>query len=83
MLSREIRRIMKENEKYTKMLEEYDRTGHLPIEKIRRSFTLKRMSYDKLKKASKEMGKSMSDIIDDIIDKNLKTNTKTQRDNSF
>jgi hypothetical protein len=30
MLSQEIRRIMKENEKYAAMLEEYDRTGKLP-----------------------------------------------------
>jgi len=54
MLPREIRRIMKENEKYAKMLEEYDRTGHLPLEKIRRSFTIKRMSYNKLKEFSKK-----------------------------
>jgi hypothetical protein len=32
-LSEDILRIMKENEKYAKMLEEYDRTGVLPIAK--------------------------------------------------
>jgi len=73
MLSQEIRRIMKENEKYTKMLEEYDRTGKFPLEKIRRSFTLKRMTINKLKKMSKKTGKSMSDIIDGLVDGNLKT----------
>ena len=54
MLSQEIRKIMKENGKYTKMLEEYDKTGKLPLEKIRRSFTLKRMTINKLKLASKK-----------------------------
>ena len=32
-LSKDILRIMKENEKYTNMLEEYDRTGALPTAK--------------------------------------------------
>lgn len=68
MLSQDIKRIMKENEKYAKMLEEYDRTGEFPLEKIRRSFTLKRMTVNRLKDMSKRSGKSMSDIIDDIIE---------------
>lgn len=67
MLSREIKRIMKENEKYTDMLEEFDRTGHLPIEKVRRSFTINRASIKKLKKLSKETGRSMSDILDSLL----------------
>jgi hypothetical protein len=71
MLTREIRRMMKENEKYARMLEEYDRTGKLPIEKIRRSFTIKRMTTDKLKKVSKRTGESMSGIIDDLVEKKL------------
>ncbi len=71
MLSQEIRKIMKENEKYTKMLEEYDKTGKLPLEKIRRSFTLKRMTINKLKLASKKTGKSMSEIIDEMVNKNI------------
>ncbi len=69
MLSREIRRIMKENEKYANMLEEYDRTGRFPLEKIRRSFTLKRMTFDRLKKESNRTGKSMSDIIDSLVNR--------------
>ncbi len=72
MLSREIRRIMKENEKYAKILEEYDRTGKFPLEKIRRSFTLKRMTMNKLKEASRKTGNSMSDIIDELVDDKLK-----------
>jgi len=71
MRLQEIKRIMKENKKYADMLEEYDRTGHLPIEKIRRSFTLKRMSYNKLKQASSVQGKPMSQILDEIIEKGL------------
>lgn len=68
MLSQEIKRIMKENEKYAKILEEYDRTGKFPLEKIRRSFTLKRMTINKLKSLSKKTGRSMSDIIDSLIE---------------
>jgi hypothetical protein len=68
MSLQEIRRIMKENEKYANMLEEYDRTGKFPLEKIRRSFTLKRMSINKLKTLSKDSGKSMSEIIDALIE---------------
>ena len=72
MLSQEIRRIMKENEKYANMLEEYDRTGEFPLDKIRRSYTLKRMTVNKLKKVSQKTGKSMSAIIDNVVDKCLK-----------
>jgi hypothetical protein len=72
MLSQEIRRIMKENEKYTNMLEEYDRTGEFPLDKVRRSFTLRKMTMSKLKKVSKKTGKSMSAIIDSVVDKCLK-----------
>lgn len=68
MTLQEIKRIMKENEKYAKMLEEYDKTGKFALDKIRRSFTLKRMTTDKLKKMSQETGKSMSDIIDKLVD---------------
>jgi len=70
MLPREIRRTMKENEKFVRMLEEYDRTGKPPWEKIRRSFTLRRMTVEKLKETSKKTGKSMSDIIDKLVDTN-------------
>ena len=67
MLPRRIERIMKENEKYARMLEEYDRTGHLPTEKVRRSFTLRRMTVQRLRELSKKTGKSMSDIIDELV----------------
>ncbi len=72
MLSQEIRRIMKENEKYANMLEEYDRTGEFPLDKVRRSFTLRKMTMNKLKKVSKKTGKSMSGIIDSVVDSCLK-----------
>ena len=58
MLPREIERIMKENEKYAKMLEEYDRTGIFPLQKVRRSFTLRQMTVQKLKSISKKTGKT-------------------------
>ena len=72
MLSQEIRRIMKENEKYANMLEEYDRTGEFPLDKVRRSFTLRKMTMNKLRRTSEKTGKSMSAIIDNVVDKCLK-----------
>lgn len=68
---KDIKRIMKENKKYLDMLEEYDRTGHLPTEKIRRSFTLKRMYFNKLKETSSKRGRPMSQIIEELIDRGL------------
>jgi RNA processing factor Prp31 len=70
MRFQEIERIMRENEKYAKMLQEYDRTGVFPLDKVRRSFTLKQMTMKKLKSLSEATGKSMSDIIDDLVEKN-------------
>ena len=79
MLPREIRRTMKENEKFVRMLEEYDRTGKSPWGKIRRSFTLKRMTVEKLKETSKKTGKSMSDIIDKLVDTNYAEKERGKR----
>jgi hypothetical protein len=67
MLPRRIERILKENDKYARMLEEYDQTGHLSIEKVRQSFTLRRMTVRKLMDLSRETGKSMSDLIDELV----------------
>jgi hypothetical protein len=71
MRLQEIERIMKENEKYARMLEDFDRTGNLPSEKIRRSFTIRRSTFLSLKNQSKKTGKSMSDIIDEVVEKEL------------
>ena len=72
MLSPELRRIMKEDRKFTDMLEEYDRTGEFPLDKVRRSFTLRKMTMNKLKKVSRKTGKSMSAIIDSVVENCLK-----------
>lgn len=71
MQLREIERIMKKNEKYARMLEEFDRTGKMPLEKLRRSFTIRRSTFNALKRESKETNKSMSDIIDEIVEKSI------------
>jgi hypothetical protein len=70
---KEIERIMKENEKYAQMLEEFDRTGVLAIDKIRRSFTIRNSTFSALKKQSKATGKSMSGIIDELVEKCLRS----------
>ena len=49
MLPKEYEKILNKNERYIKMLEYYDRTGRFPLDKIRRSFTLKEMNITKLK----------------------------------
>ncbi len=72
MLSPELRRIVKENEKYANMLEEYDRTGEFPLDKVRRSFTLRKATMSRLKAASKRTGKSMSSLIDKVVDECVK-----------
>jgi len=79
MLPREIRRIMKENEKFTDMLEYYDRTGKQPWRKIRRSFTLRRMTVEKLAETSRRTGVSMSDIIDQLVDVNIAEKSGARR----
>jgi len=63
---------MKEDRKFTDMLEEYDRTGEFPLDKVRRSFTLRKMTMNKLKKVSRKTGKSMSAIIDSVVENCLK-----------
>ena len=63
---------MKENEKYARMLEEYDKTGEFPLDKVRRSYTLRRMTVNKLKKVSEKTRKSMSAIIDNVVENCLK-----------
>ncbi len=67
MLRKDIERIVRKNKRYLDMLEEYDRTGHLPTEKVRRSFTLRRMTVKRLKELSKERKRSMSDLIDEMV----------------
>jgi hypothetical protein len=66
---KEIERIMKQNEKYAQMLEEFDRTGVLAIDKLRRSFTIRNSTFAALKSLSKATGRSMSDIIDGLVEK--------------
>jgi len=68
MLSMDVERLMKENEKYTHMLAEYDETGVFPLKKIRRSFTLKQGTVRKLRELAKQSGKNMSEFIDFLID---------------
>ena len=70
---------MKENEKFTDMLEYYDRTGKQPWRKIRRSFTLRRMTVEKLAETSRRTGVSMSDIIDQLVDVNIAEKSGARR----
>ncbi|MBM3309415.1 MAG: ribbon-helix-helix domain-containing protein [Candidatus Altiarchaeales archaeon] len=69
MLSKEIRKLLKENEKYNNMFERYDQTRKLDLDKVRRSFTIRESSYRRLKELSESTGKSMSSLLDRMIEK--------------
>lgn len=68
MLSKEISQVIKENMKYTKMLEEYDNSREFALDRIRRSFTIKKSTYRKLKQLSESSGKPMTAIIDELVE---------------
>lgn len=69
MQSKDIKDVIKENMRYTRMLEEYDKKREFPLDKTRKNFTIKKGNYWKLKSTSKKTGKSMSEIIDEVIEK--------------
>ena len=71
MRLKELKRIMRENERYALILEEYDKTGKNPLKKTRQSFTIKRMNHERLKKEAKIRRESMSDILDELIEEKL------------
>ena len=73
MLSKEIRDMLKENERYNRIFERYDETREFDLQKVRRSFTLRKSSIRKLKETSQLKGKSMSDIIDSLIEEGVCT----------
>ncbi len=67
MLSKEIRDVLRENLKYTNLLEEYDETREFGLDKIRRSFTIRKSTYQRLKKMSEDSGKPMSALLDELL----------------
>ena len=69
MLSKEIKDMLEENDKYNKIFERYDHTREFDLEKTRRSFTIKKSTYRKLKELSKNQDKPLSKIIDTLIAK--------------
>ena len=67
MLDKEALRIIAGNEPYKKILAEYDKTHEFALDKIRRSFTIEKRTYWKLKQMAKEKGTSMSALIDGLV----------------
>ena len=70
---KEVEKIIRENGKYTKMLEYYDRTGRMPARKVPKTFTLQQSSFDRLRTESARTGKNMSRLLDEMIEKELST----------
>jgi len=68
---KEVEKILRENWKYTKMLEYYDRTGRMPARKVPKTFTLQQSSFDMLKAEAQRTGKNMSRLLDEMIEKSI------------
>jgi predicted DNA-binding ribbon-helix-helix protein len=68
MPSKEIRWLLRENEEYNRMLEEYDERREFPLDKVRRSFTLKKRAYWRLKSEAERKGTSMSALIEGLVE---------------
>ena len=68
MLSRDAEMILKRYKRFFDAFEKFDRTGEFPLEKIRRSFTITRGSYHKLKAEAARRRISMSELIDRMIE---------------
>jgi hypothetical protein len=68
MQSKEIKQVLAENDKYNLILARYDETREFDLDRTRKSFTLKKSSYRKLKNHSKQKGMPMSRILDSLIE---------------
>jgi hypothetical protein len=74
MLSKDAERILVKYRKYFNAFEEFDRTGKFSLEKVRRSFTIQRGNYQKLKKEAARKNTSMSELLDRFIERWIKEN---------
>jgi len=68
MLDKETLRIIEANKPYKKMLEEYDNTKKFALDKIRRSFTIKEKTHQKLKQEAQKKDTTMSHLIDELVE---------------
>jgi hypothetical protein len=59
---------MKEKKELFHALEEFDKTGKFALDKIRRSYTLKRSTVEKLRRLAKERCIKMSNVIDGLVE---------------
>lgn len=71
MLSKDAEMILKRYKKFFDAFEEFDRTGKFPLEKIRRSFTIRQGNYQKLKKMAKRKKIPMSELLDKMIEEKI------------
>lgn len=73
MLPKDIKMFMERHKEDLETFERYDRTREFDLDKVRRSFTLRRDTYNQLKEASRATGKPMSQIIEKLVKGRLKT----------
>lgn len=71
MLSKDAETILKRYKKFFDAFEEFDRTGKFPMEKIRRSFTIRQGNYQKLKSAAAKRNVPMSELLDRMIEERI------------
>lgn len=69
MLPKAVERVLKENEKWFALLEEYDRTGVWPLERTRVDLTLSRRTLAKLRALAAAQGTSMSRVVDALVER--------------
>lgn len=69
MLSKEIKGLIEENMKHIRMFERYDETREFDWDRVRRSFTIKKSTYRKLKSMAENNHTPMSRIVDELVEK--------------
>jgi len=69
MLSKDIKKVMKEDEKWTNLFERWDRTGIDPFAEKKVTLSIREENHVRLKDIARKRGKSMSDIVDNLIEK--------------
>jgi predicted DNA-binding ribbon-helix-helix protein len=72
MLSKEIRELIEENREHISMFERYDETREFDLDRVRRSFTIRKSTYGKLKSMAAREGLPMSRLLDRLVEKSAR-----------
>lgn len=67
LLSTKMNKILKENQEYFKMIENYDKIHSLPFHRKRIDFTLSVRTINKLKEMREKTGKPIPPIVEECV----------------